>query len=78
MMMISKKRLGLDIQPQTQNQNTNANNIIRTIWYKEAIKQKKINSLQQYPPSPNTNKVCYVSYISFNNKNRYAYVVTNT
>lgn len=43
MMIIDKRHLSLDILPDLLNQDTSTKKIIFIIWYKDAIKQSKIN-----------------------------------
>lgn len=47
--MIGKGRSGPDIWLETPNQDTGIKEIIFTIWYKEAMKQSKINPRQHHP-----------------------------
>ena len=77
-MITGKGRLGPDIWLETPNQDTGTEDMILITWYKEVIKQTKINSQQYHLLGPSVKKACYVSYISSYLKNDDAHLVTNT
>lgn len=58
--------MGLDILPETPNQDIDSNDIIFTKYYSKTIKLKKINFEQQYPPNSIIKEVCYINYTNFN------------
>lgn len=66
MITTGKGRLGPDIWPKILNQDTGSEDIILTILYNEAMKQKEINPQQQHLSSPIAKKACYASYINSN------------
>ena len=70
--------LGSDIWPETPNQGTGTEDMISTIWYKEAMKQTEINPQQHHLSGPSAKKAPYASYTSSYLKNSYAHLVTNT
>ena len=66
MVMIGKGHSDSDIWPVTPNQGTSTEEMILTTWYKEAMKQTRINPQQYYPLMPSVKKACYTSYTSSN------------
>lgn len=76
--MTDKKHPDSNIWPETPQTDTDIKDIIRTIWYKKAMKQRKIHLQQQLPSSLSVKKACYISYTSSNLINRYVYLVTDT
>ncbi len=78
MVMTGEGCSGPDIWPETPNQGTSTEEMILTIWYKEAIKQSEITPQQNNPPISSIKKTCYASYISDNYKNSYAHPITDT
>lgn len=78
MVITGKGYLGLDIWQKTPNQGFSSEDIILTIWYKEAIKQIKINSQQYHLLSFSAKKACYVGYRYFYLKKSFYYPVTDT
>ncbi len=78
MVMTGEGRLGPDIWPKTPNQGTGTEEMILTIWYKEAMKRSEINPQQHHPPIPSAKEARYASYTSSNYNNSYAHLITDT
>lgn len=64
MVMIGEVRSGPDIWPETFNQGTGTEEMILTTWYKEAMKQNRMNPQQYHLIILSANKACYASYTS--------------
>ena len=78
MMITGEEHSGPDIWPKTPNHTTATEDIILTTWYKETMKQTKIDPQQHYLPGLNGKEAHYANYTSFYLKNNFAYPVTNT
>ena len=78
MVITGEERLDPDIWPETLNQGTGTEDMILTIWYKEAINQTEINSQQHHLSAPSAKEARYASYTSSNYKNSYVHPATDT
>ncbi len=66
MVITSNRYSSPDIWSEISNQGTSTEEMIFTIWYKEAIKHRKINSQQHHLLTFTRKKACYTSYINSN------------